>query len=70
MEIQAAKLKWFIFGLLCFALGGMSLIGFSMTPSENNEYQGDTVYGDRHLALILAVTLMPIGFVIVVVTAW
>ena len=70
MEIHPGKLKWFIFGLLCFALGAMSFIGYSLTPSENNKYQGDTVYGDRHLAILLIITLMPIGFVIVLVTAW
>ena len=70
MEIQTVKLKWFIFGLLCFALGSLSIIGYSMTPTNNNEHQGDIVYENSYFAFLLSITLMPIGFVIVVISAW
>ena len=68
MEIQSVK--WFVFGLLCFALGTISLTGYFLTPSNNDKYQDDIVYSDKSYAAALGVSLMSVGFLVVLITGW
>ena len=70
------KTKWFVFGLLSFALGSMVLAGYFLTPGykseDNNQDNADINNGpysfsDKHYARPFGVSLMIFGFLVVLV---
>lgn len=64
------KTKWFVTGLLWFALGSICMIGYFLTPAyeSNNdnqdEYSGNYSFSDKHYAVPFGATLMSVGFVV------
>lgn len=70
------KTKWFVFGLLSFALGSMFLAGYFLTPGYKSEdsnqdnadiNNGPYSFSDKHYAWPFGVSLMIFGFLVVLV---
>ncbi|KAL9967630.1 hypothetical protein ACROYT_G025902 [Oculina patagonica] len=66
--------KCFVFGLLCFTLGGICLTGYFLTPSSDyTVYSEDplgqdveqVIFSDKSDALPFGVTVMSLGFLVV-----
>ena len=65
------KTKWFVTGLLWFALGSICIIGYFLTPGydSNNKYSGEYSFSDKHYAVPFGATLMSVGFVVALVNS-
>ena len=64
--------KWFVIGLVCFAVGSMFLAGYFFTPGQDQDgadiVSGPRYLSDRHYAMPLGVSLMVFGFLVVLGT--
>lgn len=57
-----------LFGLLCFFLGGISLIGYFLTPDDSDDYNLHPEYqfSDKPDALPFGIVFMLFGFLLLV----
>ena len=60
--------KWFVLGLVSFALGTIFVLGYFLTLTYESGNSGNQDVGSGH-ALTVGLILMPVGFIIAVVTA-